>query len=95
MIRNLTLAALAAALLASPAVAQSVRVSTVGKTPEQLHADITTAARKVCNRALEAGSTFPQDELRRCIKATIATTVVQARDPALTALNAKLQLAQR
>ena len=96
MIRFLTLAAVAAVLVASPAAAaESVRVSTVGKTPEQLHADIAVAARKVCLRQIDSGSTFPHDELARCVKSTVAATVVQAKDPALTEVAAKIRIAQR
>lgn len=95
MIRTLTLAALAAALLASPAAAQSVRISTAGKTPEQLHADITAAARKVCLHQVSMGVTFPQEEMARCVKSTVASTVSQAKDPALTEVAAKIRLAQR
>ena len=95
MIRILTLAAAAAVLIAAPASAQSIRVSTVGKTPEQLHTDITAAARKVCIRELAMGATFPQEELARCVKATVAATVAQANDPELSETVAKTRLAQR
>ena len=94
MIRILTLAAAAAALLAAPASAQSIHVSTAGKTPEQLHADITKAARSLCGQ-LVVGATFPHEEFASCMKVTVAAAVAQARDPALTAIDAKFQLAQR
>ena len=93
MIRNLTLAALAAALVAGPASAQSIRISTVGKSPEQLHAEITAAAYKLCARSIGA-ATFPQDEIAACAKASIADAVAQARNPALATV-AQLQLARR
>jgi hypothetical protein len=96
MIRILTLAAAAAVALSAPAsAAEQVRVSTVGKTTQQLHADIAVAARKVCLRELAAGATFPQDELSRCVKASIAASVAQAQDPALSELAAKIRLASR
>ena len=95
MIRILTLAAAAAVLVAAPASAQSIRVSTAGKTAEQLHSDIAAAAHKVCVRELAMGVTFPQDELARCVKATVAATVTQAHDPALSEVVAKTRLAQR
>jgi gas vesicle protein len=66
MIRILTVAA-AAALIAAPAAAQSVRVATAGKSTEQLNADIAKAAKKVCNRAI-VGSSFPQQMYASCYK---------------------------
>lgn len=95
MIRILTLAAAAAVLAAAPASAESIRISTLGKTPEQLHSDIAAAAHKVCVRELSRGVTFPQEELPRCVKATIAATVSEAHDPALAEISAKIRLARR
>ena len=94
MIRILTLSAAAAALLiAAPSSAQSIRVSAVGKTPAQLTADISAAARKVCRMTI-GEATFYQQELERCVKATVSDAVTKAGDPALAAA-AKVQLAQR
>ena len=93
MIRILTLAAVATALIAAPASAKSIHISTAGKSAQQLHADITKAAFAVCRQATE-GSTFPHEEMRRCVKQTVAVTIAQSGDPALAAA-AKLQLAQR
>ena len=92
MIRLLTVA-VAAALIAAPATAQSLRVSTVGKTPAQLHTDITKAARTVCNLAT-VGATFPREMFVDCYKAAVSKAVAQAADPALTAI-AGIKLAQR
>lgn len=58
MIRTLTLAAVAAMLVAAPASAQSMRVAVVGKSTEQLHQDIAKAAKKVCTQAV-VGASFP------------------------------------
>lgn len=94
MIRTITLAAAAAALLAMPAAAQvEVRVSAVGKSAAQLHADINAAARKVCRRAAN-GATFFHEELDRCVKQTVSETIAKSGDPAL-AEAAKFELAQR
>jgi len=94
MIRTLTLAASAAALLvAIPASAQSVTVAAAGKSAAQLHADIAVAARKVCRLSIDQ-ATFYQQELDRCVKQTVAATVAKTGDAALAAA-AKLQLAQR
>jgi len=94
MIRTLTLAATAITLVAAPALAANVvRVSAVGKTTAQLHADITVAARKVCRRAA-SGATFFHEEMDRCVKQTITETVAKSGDPALVAA-VNLELAQR
>ena len=92
MIRILTAAAVAA-LIAAPAAAQSVRIDTTGKSPEQLHADITKAAKKVCNRAT-VGASFPQQMFDSCYKHAIADAVAKAGDPALANI-AGVKLAQR
>jgi len=85
MIRTLTLAAAAAALLAAPAAAQSIRVSTAGKSTAQVHADVVKAAKSVCRQAT-IGATFPHEEMSRCVKWTVAQTIAQARSPELAAL---------
>lgn len=77
MIRTLTLAALAAAALAVPASAQSIRVSTVGKSSEQVQAEVEKAARELCAKAT-VNSTFPAEEMRACLKFTVRTTYAQA-----------------
>ena len=94
MIRILTLATAAAALIAMPASAESIRIATAGKSPTQLHAEIKAAATKLCDRAIGT-ATFPQEERARCMKETIGATVAQAQDPALTEIAAKFRLAQR
>ena len=95
MIRILTLSAAAAAalLIAAPSSAQSIVVPAAGKTTAQLHADISAAARKVCRMAI-GEATFYQQELERCVKATVSDAVTKAGDPALAAA-AKVELAQR
>jgi len=92
MIRILTIAA-AAMLIAAPANAQTLRVSTAGKTPAQLHIDITKAAKTVCNIA-SVGATFAREMYADCYKAAVSNAVAQAADPALTAV-AAIKLAQR
>lgn len=93
MIRTLTLAAAAALLVAAPASAQSMRVSVAGKSPTQLHADITKAAVKVC-RSASLGASFPRELYADCYKATVEKTVAKLGDPALANI-AGLKLAQR
>lgn len=77
MIRTLTLAAVAAAVLAAPASAQSIRISTVGKSPEQIHAEVHKAARALCARATW-NATFPAEETAACVKGTVRNTYAQA-----------------
>jgi gas vesicle protein len=83
MIRVLTIAAVAA-LIAAPASAQSVRISTAGKTTEQLQADIDRAAKSVCRRAANSSS-FPREMRASCLKATIAHAYANSGDPVLAA----------
>jgi hypothetical protein len=79
MNRILILAA-AAAAFALPASAQSIHISTVGKTPEQIRAEVVRAANKLC--AVETyGASFPLDEMRACVDATVRTTLAQSSDP--------------
>jgi hypothetical protein len=92
MIRILTLAA-AAMLIAAPASAQSARVSTAGKSAEQLHVDIDRAAKSVC-RLATTGATFPREMYASCYKAAMKDAVAKAGNPALTAV-AAIKLASR
>jgi hypothetical protein len=82
MIRILTLAAVAAALVAGPASAQSVRIQTTGKSAEQLKADVAQAARTVCHRAT-VGASFPHEMFDACYKATLKDSLAQLANPAL------------
>jgi len=85
MTRILILAA-AAAVIALPAAAQSIRISTVGKTPEQVQAEVSKAARKLC--AVETyGASFPVDEMRACVAATVRATLAQSADPKIKLAN--------
>ncbi|MGH6910663.1 MAG: hypothetical protein ACREE0_09470 [Phenylobacterium sp.] len=85
MIRIITLAA-TAALLALPASAQSteksIRISTAGKSVEQVRLEVFKAAKRLCaNETIS--STFPAEEMRACMKNTMRTTLAQSSDPAL------------
>jgi len=83
MIRLVTLAA-AAACIALPAMAQSpsIRISTAGKSVEQVKAAVHKAAWRLCARETE-GASFPIDEQRACVTDTTRTTLAQSSDPAL------------
>ena len=80
---RLTTLAAAAALLATPAVAADIRVSLVGKTPEQIHADIVRAASDVCWKQ------HRRDDLRMyvypvCVRASVKNAIAQIGDTQLT-----------
>lgn len=92
MIRLFAIAAVAA-LIAAPASAQSMRIATNGKSTEQLHVDITKAAKKVCNQAV-VGASFPREMFASCYKHAVADAVSRANDPALATV-AGIKLAQR
>jgi hypothetical protein len=83
MIRIVTLAA-TAALIALPASAQSqsIRISTAGKSAEQVKADVFKAAQRLCAPEIDAG-TFAIIEARACTSDTTRTTLAQSSDPAL------------
>jgi hypothetical protein len=90
MLRIITLAAAAAAtLVAAPAFAeQSIKVSTDGKSAQQVRAEVTKAAHTLC--ALDTfGASYAVDAERACIANTVRATLAQAHDPEL------LKMAQR
>ena len=81
---RLTTLAAAAALLATPAAAQDIRVSLVGKSPEQIHADIARAASELCWKQ------HRRDDLRMyvypvCVRASVKNAIAQIGDAQLTA----------
>jgi hypothetical protein len=80
MNRILILAAAAAALVALPASAQTIRVSTAGKTPAQVRAEVFQAARKVCQEAVP-GYAYRIEEARACLDHTVRATLAQSSDP--------------
>jgi hypothetical protein len=83
MNRIVILAAAAATLLAAPAyAADSIRISTVGKSPEQVRTEVFVAARRLCAKDI-AGSSFPLDEMRSCVTHTVNATLAQMQDPAV------------
>jgi hypothetical protein len=82
MTRMLILAA-AAALVSLPASAQSIRISTVGKTPDQVRTEVFEAANRLCAVATY-GASFPVDEMRACVDFTTRAALGQAADQKLT-----------
>jgi hypothetical protein len=79
---RIAILAAAAALIALPASAQSIRVSTVGKSPEQVRAEIAKAAHKLCARET-FGATFWAEEMRACVASTTRAAFAQTNDPNL------------
>ena len=77
MMRLITVAATAAAI-ALPAMAQpSLRVSTVGKSPDQVRADVHRAATKVCGRANNWTITSVENQ-RVCVRDAVRNTYAKA-----------------
>jgi hypothetical protein len=82
---RIVILAAAAALIASSASAQSILVSTGGKTPEQVRAEVVQAARKVCQDAVP-GYAYRVEEGRSCIARTVRNTLAQSQNPSIVKL---------
>ncbi len=82
---RIAILAATAALIASSASAETIRVSTQGKTPEQVRADVFQAARKVCQDEVP-GYAYRIDAARACISHTVRTTLAQSQDPSIVKL---------
>jgi hypothetical protein len=93
MIRTIVYAAVLSTVALSAAHAEGVRVSLVGKSPEQVRTDIRTAAQAVCSREM-GYETFPLDALQRCVKSTVQATY-RKMEVAEAALARRNKLAQR
>ncbi len=88
MNRILILAAVAALCAGSASAQQAsngIRVATAGKTPDQIRSEVFKAAKRVCSAEV-VGASFPIDEMRACVDATVRHTLAQAPE---------LKLAQR
>lgn len=94
MIKLMTLAALATLALAPVAHAEEgVRVSLVGKSTAQIHADIVAAAKKVCAKAVVSETLF-LDAYGRCMKGSVNSALEQLSSSDVAQLEA-MRLAQR
>ena len=82
MNRIAILAAAVAALIALPASAETIRVSTVGKTPAQVRAEVFQAARKVCQEEVP-GYAYRVEAARACVDSTVRVTLAQSSDPSV------------
>ncbi|MDP3855160.1 hypothetical protein [Phenylobacterium sp.] len=76
MIRTFALSTLAVLAISAPAQAASVKVNLVGKSPAQIEADVTKAAKKVCFYETRS-ETLALDAYGRCVKATTKTALSQ------------------
>jgi hypothetical protein len=77
MIRTITIAATAAILLAAPARAESIRISTVGKSAEQVKLEVQKAARQLCF-AETRGMVGYLTEYRNCVEESVKTALLQS-----------------
>ncbi|MBS0334006.1 MAG: hypothetical protein JSS35_14660 [Proteobacteria bacterium] len=80
---RIVILAAAAILAAGSASAEVIRVSTVGKTTEQIKAEVHQAALKAC-RAEIAGYSFRIDETRSCVEHTERDTFARAQTSGAT-----------
>ncbi|HLZ73589.1 hypothetical protein [Phenylobacterium sp.] len=85
---RIVILAAAAALIASSASAQSIRVSTEGKSPVQIRAEVFQAARKVCQDAVP-GYAYRLEAARSCIDRTVRDTLAQSHDPSIVHMAAR------
>ena len=76
MIKFVTAAALAAAFVAGPALAEEIRIPVAGKSQAQLQAEIAYAAKQVCFKEIET-ETLRLSAFSRCMKATLENTQPQ------------------
>lgn len=76
MLRIATLAAVAAVLGAAPASAESIRISTEGKTPVQIKAEVSKAAARVCRSTGDAALGYYLE--RSCVRDAVKTAMSQS-----------------
>ena len=79
MIRTIAIAAIAAAV-ASPALAQEIRVPVAGKSSVELQTEVETAVRRLCLRAVE-GETLKLQAFGRCVDSTLEATLAKIDEP--------------
>jgi curli biogenesis system outer membrane secretion channel CsgG len=79
---RIVILAAAAALIALPASAQAIRVSTEGKSAQQVRNEVYQAARKLCSNEV-AGYSYRVDEARACLDHTVRATLAQSHDPSV------------
>ncbi len=79
---RIVILAAAAALIARPASAESIHISTVGKSPAQVRTEVFKAAYKLCAHET-VGATLLVEEMRACVDSTVRVTLAQSNDPRL------------
>ena len=83
MHRIAALAALAATVIAAPAYAASIHVSTVGKSPEQVKVEVTNAAIRLCHAESQGSALlYPLESV--CVRDTVRSALTQSNDPAFS-----------
>jgi hypothetical protein len=84
MLRVATLAAVAVVLAAAaPASAESIHISTAGKSADQLKAEVYKAASELCHA--EVGASSLSYYLQRpCVRSTVTAALKEAKIPSLT-----------
>lgn len=83
MLRVITLAAVAALLAAAPASAKSIHISTVGKSKEEVKAEVLRAAVDLCHA--EVGDSILDYYLQTpCVRSTVKAALKESNIPAPT-----------
>lgn len=76
MLRIATLAALGAFVVAAPASAESLHVSTIGKSSEQVHAEVYKAAAHLCSAAVLRGD-IASYQRGACVQGAVLSALAQ------------------
>jgi|JI10StandDraft_1071094.scaffolds.fasta_scaffold1423070_1 hypothetical protein len=84
MIRTITIALTAAALLASPAAAGTTRLNIAGKTPQEVAQAVWAASQVTCRK--EGVMITMIQAHRACVAATYRSTMSRSDNPQLAAL---------
>ena len=89
MLRIAALAAVAAITVAAPAWAEdSIHISTKGKTPEQIHAEVRKAANILC-RDQNRDGLYSASVQSSCVAATMRAALEQSGNPDLMKMAAR------
>ncbi len=79
MNRTIAFAALAAALIAGPVSAQSIHISTAGKTSDQVKTEVFKAAQTLCWAEMN-GPLLQIQSYRACVTDTVKAALAQSAD---------------
>jgi hypothetical protein len=87
MLRIATLAAVAVTLASAPAHAGSIHISTAGKSPDAVKAEVVAAAARLCQT--ESGASFDVRLQAACVKVTVDKALAQAHASSPLQLSAR------